>query len=323
MKIVFMGTPDFAAAVLRRLCEVGLEPAVVYAQPPRRQGRGLRVTQPPVARAAAELNLPLRQPEVLQRRAEMAFLEDLAADLIVTAAYGKIFRSRLLALPRLGCINLHPSLLPRYRGLSPIPWAILRGDPITGVTVYRMTRQVDAGPILLQQAVKVRPDDTGHSLGTRLAASGADLICEAIRGLRAGRLQDLRQDAELASFAPRLERCHGRLDWRLPAAQIERTVRAFDPWPGTFCYMNQSRVKILAVEAIDETSRRVAPGTILNPGGKRPPVVATLPGAVALLRVQCENSRSQDGTAFCCGQRVRPGARLRAWPSCPGGGVHA
>jgi len=314
VKLVFMGTPAFAVPALLRLCERGLRPAVVYAQPARQAGRGLKVVQPPVAQVAQEQGLAVRQPDVLQTQAELAYLADLEPDVIVTAAYGKIFRRRLLALPPLGCINLHPSLLPRYRGLSPIPWAILRGDEVTGVTVYRMEAGIDSGSILLQRTESIRPDDTAHTLGERLGQLGADLLCQAIQGLVGGRLVPRVQDEQAASYAPRLEREHGRLDWRLPATQIERLVRAFDPWPGTFCYLGGARVKILAAEACDEVPRRELPGTLLRAGGREAPVVAALPGAVILRRVQRENCRPQDGEAFCCGQRVQAGCRLTPHP---------
>ncbi len=314
-----MGTPAFAVPTLRRLVQEGLRPAVVYAQPPRQAGRGLRRVQPPVAQTAQELGLELRQPEVLQGRREMAWLEALAPDLIITAAYGKIFRRRLLAMPRLGCINLHPSLLPRYRGLTPVAWSILRGDALTGVTIYRMDAGVDSGPILLQRAEPIEPDDTCGTLTARLAERGAVAVCEVVRDLRAGDLTPVSQDETQASHAPRLNREDGRLDWRLPATQVERLVRAFDPWPGTFCFLGCARVKVLSVRALDETPRDVAPGTLLRVGGKQPPIVAALPGAVELVRVQRENCKPQDGDAFCCGQRLQPGCRLKPWPEDPEG----
>ncbi len=309
-----MGTPEFAVPALRRLAQAGFAPAVVYAQPPRRQGRGLRVLQPPAACCAEQLRLPVRQPEVLQNKAEIAFLRELAPDLIITAAYGKIFRRRLLDLPRLGCINLHPSLLPRYRGLSPIPWAILRGETQTGVTIYQMDERVDAGPILLQRATRILAGETGGALADRLGELGAEALCEVVGGLARGRLESAPQDEALATYAPRLARGDGCVDWRLPAGQIERLVRALAPWPGTFTYCRQARVKLHEVEALDELRRPVAPGTILRAGGKRPPIVAAQPGAVLLRQVQAENCRRQDGAAFCCGQRIGPGLRLSAAP---------
>jgi len=315
VKIVFMGTPEFAVPTLRRLVEEGLAPAAVYSQPTRRQGRGLRVVLPPVAKVAQELSLPLRQPEVLQSKKEMEFLRELAPDLIITAAYGKIFRRRLLGLPGKGCLNLHPSLLPKYRGVSPIQTAILRGDSHTGVSIYQMDERVDAGPILLQRDTLIAPDDTGGSLSGRLASLGAEMMCAAVRSLEAGRLNAMPQDEARASYAPRLARGDGCLDWRLPAGQINRTVRALFPWPGTFTYCRSTRVKILEVEVIDEADHGVPPGTILSAGGKHPPIIAALPGAVALRQVQPENCRAQDGTAFCCGQRVGPGVRLRGGPT--------
>lgn len=324
MKIVFMGTPEFAVPSLRQLTQAGLAPAAVYSQPPRPKGRGLQVVQPPVARCAEELGLVLRQPDRLQGRTEMGFLRELAPDVIVTAAYGRIFRRRLLALPRLGCINLHPSLLPRYRGLSPIPWAILRGDAHTGVTIYRMDARVDAGPILLQKSTPIEPGETGGLLAVRLAHLGAEALVAALRAMDRGDLPEAPQDEALASYAPRLMREDGRIDWRLPAVQIERLVRAMAPWPGTFTFCRRARVKLLAVEVLDAMPREVPPGTILRAGGSKPPVIAAQPGAVLLRQVQPENCRPQDGVAFCCGQRIQPGQRLTGVPAeCPPEARHA
>lgn len=314
MKLVFMGTPEFAVPSLRRLCAEGFSPVVVYTQPDRPSGRGRRPQPPPVASEAVGQGLQLRQPETLQDRSEMSWLAELQPDLIVTAAYGKIFRRRLLDLPRLGCINLHPSLLPRYRGLSPIQWAILRGDRETGVTVYRMTTEVDAGPVLAQLVEPVRPDDTAGSLGRRLAILGADAIVRTVRDLATGQLPGRAQDEELASFAPRLERHHGQIDWRLPAAQLDRLVRAMDPWPGTYCFVNGLRVKILEIAVKDEVQRSEPPGTLLDVPANAPPIVAALPGAVALSRVQPENGRAQDGAEFARGRRLKVGGRLRPRP---------
>ena len=318
MTLVFMGTPEFAVPTLRRLCEEGLVPQAVFSQPTRRVGRGRKVSPPPVAREAEAREIALRQPEVLQTRSEIAWLAALAPDLIVTAAYGKIFRRKLLSLPRLGCINLHPSLLPKYRGLSPVQRAILRGDETTGVTVYRMTAGVDSGPILLQKAVSIEPEETAGNLSRRLAELGAALVCRAVRELGDGGLTPVEQDPECASFAARLQRGHGLLDWRLPASQVARLVRAMDPWPGTYCFLAETRVKVLAVEMIDEVRRDVLPGTIVKTDGKHPPVIAVLPGAVALTRVQPENGRPQDGASFSRGQRLKRGQRMLPYPDNPG-----
>jgi methionyl-tRNA formyltransferase len=273
-----------------------------------------------VALEAEARDLPLRQPEVLQRRAELDALEALSPDLILTVAFGKIFRPRLLSLPRLGCYNLHPSLLPRYRGLSPVPRAILRGDAATGVTVYRMTEGVDAGPIVAQREIALAPRETGGTLTARLAELGAELLVSVVRRLEDGPLEARPQDESRASFAPRLERDQGRLDWRLPATQVDRVVRAFDPWPGTFTHCRRLRVKVLEVEAVDEMPRAEPPGTVLRIRGGEAPLVATLPGAVRLLRVQPESCRPQEGAAFCCGQRLCEGERLTGAPRPEAGG---
>ncbi len=310
MRLVFMGTPPFAVPALTRLCELGLAPVAVYTQPPRAVGRGLRLTDPPLAIRARELGLELRQPEVLQRPDELAHLSALAPDVIVTVAYGKIFRQRLLDLPRCGCLNLHPSLLPRYRGLSPIQHAVLRGDSVTGVTLYRMTTEIDAGPLVAQQTVPIEANETAAQLTARLAIVAADLIGRNLRAWVAGEITPREQEPRCASFAPRMERGDGLLDWRLPARQIGRLVRAMTPWPGTYTFCRATRVKVLGVSPVDEIPRRVPPGTLLSQGKGRPPLVATLPGVVELGGLQPENARPQDAIAFCCGQRLVPGDRL-------------
>lgn len=318
MRLVFMGTPPFAVPALARLCEADLRPLAVYTQPARPAGRGLQPLHPPVAQQAHVLGLPLRQPETLQTRAELAFLRELAPDVIVTAAYGKIFRRALLALPRRGCLNLHPSLLPLYRGLSPVQHAILRGDATTGATLYRMTEGVDAGPILAQAETPIGPEETGGQLTQRLALLSAELLVRHLPAWVAGEIEERPQEESRASFAPRLSRIDGLIDWRLPAGQIARLVRAFAAWPGTYTYCRATRVKVLDAVAIDETPRRVPPGTVLDLGHGLPPVVAALPGAVALRLVQPENCRPQDGPAFCCGQRLQAGHRLAGSPEAGG-----
>ncbi len=311
MKIVFMGTPEFAVPSLRALCDAALTPETVYTQPARRKGRGLKVVQTPVGQLSEELGLSLRQPDVLQNRAEMDFLRQLEPDLIITAAFGRIFRRRLLELPQFGCINLHPSLLPLYRGLSPVTSTLCCGDTVTGNTVYRMVKDVDAGPILLQREERVDPDDTCGSLTRRLGERGGDLVVEVVRRLAEGSIQAIEQDHERASFAGRLCREDGRLDWNQPAEKIKDLVRAFTPWPGTFTYKDDIRVKVLKVRMVDDLERDITPGTFLESEGQSP-VVAANPGAVELLEVQCENSRAQDGIAFCNGQRVKQGMRLQS-----------
>jgi methionyl-tRNA formyltransferase len=315
VKIVFMGTPEFAAPTLNRLCDSGLAPVAVYTQPARPRGRGLKIAQTPVGTVAQTRGLELRQPRMLQSKSEMEFLRDLAPDLIITAAFGRIFRKRLLTLPRLGCINLHPSLLPRYRGLAPVTWALLAGDAKTGVTVYRMVADVDAGPILTQRIEPVLAEDTCATLTARLADIGADLVCETVSGLAAGTITAYEQNHEQASFALRMEKSDGCLDWDRPALEVENLVRAYDPWPGTYTFFGETRLKVLAVKAVDEVPRDLPPGTFLRIGGKRPPLVAANPGAVELRDVQCANCRPIGGDAFCCGQRVSVGDQLKPCPA--------
>lgn len=306
-RIVFMGSPDFAVPVLEAL--VTRFPVVgVVTQPDRPSGRGNRLTPPPVKVRAQELGLPVFQPPRVSRPEAVEQLKAWAPDLIVVAAYGQILKPRVLQLPRYGCLNVHASLLPRWRGASPVAYAIWEGDKETGVTIMLMDEGLDTGPILTQRKEPIHPDDTAATLGARLAHLGAELLVETLPGYLKGDIRPQPQDDRLATYAPLLKREHGRLDFAQTAERLARQVRAFDPWPGTFTFWKGKRLKVLQAQARDLSSP--GPGIPLVVEGY--PAVGTEQGVLVLTRVQLEGRRPVDGAAFLRGAG-------REWTSHPVG----
>jgi methionyl-tRNA formyltransferase len=297
-RTVFMGSPEFATPVLRQLAAE--YPVVgVVTQPDRPAGRGRMLKPPPVKTLADELKLPVIQPRRLSEPEAARQLEQWSPQLIIVAAFGQILRAAVLDLPLFGCINVHASLLPRWRGAAPIQAAILNGDETTGITIMRMDPGIDTGPILSQKPVVIAPDDTAASLAVKLAQQGADLLVETLPAYLSGQLAPTAQDETLATYAPMLKKEEGLLDFSTPAASLERKVRAFDPWPGTYIYWNNEMLKIHRAHNIDSSSAQ--PGTHLVQQGL--PAIATSRGALVLDEVQPAGRKSQPGKAFLQGNR--------------------
>lgn len=295
-----MGSPDFAVPALRALHAAGHTIAAVYCQPPRAAGRGHRVQRSAVHVAAETLGLAVRTPDRLRNDpAAQAAFAALELDAAVVAAYGLILPQPTLDAPARGCLNIHASLLPRWRGAAPIQAAILAGDVETGVTIMQMEAGLDTGPILLREAVPIGPADTSGSLHDVLAEVGARLILRALRE----NPRPIRQQDAAATYAAKLVREDGRIDWSRDAAAIERQVRAFDPWPGTFTTLHGGVLKVLAVEVADGAG---PPGMVLDDRLK----VACGVGAVRLRRLQLGGRTAMAGADFLRGHRVPPGTRL-------------
>lgn len=248
MRIVFAGTPEFAAQHLQALLGAGREVIAVYTQPDRPAGRGQKLMPSPVKQLALQHNIPVHQPQTLRDPAAQAELASLQADLMVVVAYGLILPQAVLDMPRLGCINSHASLLPRWRGAAPIQRAIESGDAESGVTVMQMEAGLDTGPMLLKVHTPIAPDDTGGSLHDRLAALGSNAVVEAVSALEAGTLAGEIQDDSLATYAHKLNKDEARIDWTRPAVELERRVRAFHPWPICHSTLDGAAVKIHAAE---------------------------------------------------------------------------
>jgi methionyl-tRNA formyltransferase len=261
LDLVFMGTPDFAATILDALITAGHRIKAAYAQPPRPAGRGHRLQPSPVQSLAEKHGIEVRCPTNLRDPRIQAEFAALSADAAVVAAYGLILPSPILSAPRLGCLNVHASLLPRWRGAAPIQRAILEGDRETGVTIMQMDAGLDTGPMLLQQPEPITPTTTGGRLTERLAALGGALIVAALSQLTAGALAPRPQPEAGVTYAKKLSRDEAQLDWHLPAERLERQVRAFDPWPGAYFLAGAERIRVLSATVLPGTG---APGTVLD-----------------------------------------------------------
>ena len=302
MRLAFMGSPDFAVPALLALHAAGHEIAAVYCQPPRPAGRGQAVRACPVQAAAERLGLPVHTPARLRQNAEehSAFAA-LRLDAAVVAAYGLILPPAMVAAPRLGCLNIHASLLPRWRGAAPIQAAIREGDAETGITIMRMDAGLDTGPMLLREAVPIPPRATAGLLHDVLADRGARLILRVLEQMPA----PVPQPAEGACYAPRLTRADAALDWTLPAAALDRQIRAFDPWPGSVTVLDGTPLKLLAAHP-EPAPRAAPPGTLLDAAL----LVACGTDALRLTRVQRPGRAALDAAAFLRGHKVAAGTRL-------------
>ena len=305
--VVFMGTPEFAVPILLVLCEhhdlVG-----VVTQPDRPAGRGRTLTPSPVKQAALAAELPVFQPRTLRTPAVVQQLADWAPDVIVVAAFGQILPASVLELPPYGCLNLHGSLLPRYRGAAPIPAALLAGDEQTGVTLMKMDEGLDDGPILAQAECPITGIDTTASLTAKLSDMAAQLLIEKLPGWLAGELELQPQDESKATYCGQLEKEDGRLDWSRPAAYLDRQVRACDPWPGAFTSWQGRMLKVLRARPRPQEQRPGAPGQVveMEPGIG----VVTGEGTLQLLDVQLSGKRAVTAEQFARGQRKLVGGVL-------------
>lgn len=264
LRLGFMGTPDFAATALRALADTPHDIVCVYTQPPRPTGRGHKTQASPVHQLAEQLDIPVRHPESLKSLEAQAEFADLDLDLAVVAAYGLILPRPILAAPRFGCFNIHASLLPRWRGAAPIQRAILAGDTVTGVTIMQMEAGLDTGPMLLHDSVPITATTTASALHDALAAMGGRLIVAAIAKLICGDLHAAPQPSEGVTYAAKLTRDEGRLDWRLDAATIDRQVRALNPAPGVWFKWQDERIKLLKIDEIVPCDGAASPGTVLD-----------------------------------------------------------
>lgn len=307
-----MGTAPFAVPSLRALVRAGHRVPLVITQPDRPAGRGQRPGQPAVKVAAGELGLPVWQPERIRDEAAVERLRALAPDVVVVAAYGKILPQAILDIPRLGCVNVHASLLPRYRGAAPVQWALYHGETETGVSIMLMDAGLDTGPVLLRRPTRIEADDDAPRLAARLADLGAGALVEALARLDAGDIRPQRQDGAAATLAPPLRKEQAALDWRRPAEALHNQVRAFRPWPGTVATLGGRAVKVLQARVLPRAAGGEAtrqPGEIVavGPDGI---AVATGQGTLLLLEVQPESRSPMTAGEFARGARVVPGTRF-------------
>jgi len=292
---------------LGALVKAGLDVAAVYTQPDRPAGRSARAKPTAVRREAENLNLPVRTPRSWRNAEAIAGLACWKADAFIVVAYGRLLPARVLNMPRLGVLNVHPSLLPRFRGTSPVQTAILEGETHTGVTIMLLDEGMDTGPILARSAPEpLRPDDTGGCLAERLFEVGAGLLVQTLRAWAGGEITPVPQNEDEATVTRMLRRADGALDWTAPAARLERQVRAYDPWPGTHTRWRGRNLKVLAAAVAPEGAAEA--GVVTIAAGR--PVVATGEGGLVLVRVQLEGRRAVTGEEFLRGYPGFEGARL-------------
>jgi methionyl-tRNA formyltransferase len=315
LDLVFMGTPDFAAIILAALIDAGHRIRAVYTQPPRPAGRGHRPQPSPVHLLAMQNRIAVFAPVTLRTQEEQETFSAQGADAAIVAAYGLILPRAILSAPRLGCLNVHASLLPRWRGAAPIQRALLAGDTETGVTIMQMEEGLDTGPMLLQQPVPITPGATAAELSRELAALGTRLIVEALDGVARGTLAARPQPQEGVTYAHKIRRDDGRLDWRLPAAVLARQVHALDPWPGAFFEIPRLRgegehIRVLAALALPATAVPATavslPGTVLDEHLS----IACGEGVLQLLRVQRPGRTPIEVPAFLRGHPIAAGTVL-------------
>lgn len=307
MRIVFLGTPAFAAIPLRALVAAGHELVGVVTQPDRPAGRAKTPQAPPVKQAALELGLPVLQPATLKDETIVQQLRDLRPDVGVVAAYGEILRKNVLDIPPLGYLNIHPSLLPLYRGPTPVAAALLAGDEITGVSIIRLVRAMDAGPIVAQATIPLDRDARSGPLTDELFTIGAQLLTGVLPLYASGEIQPQPQDESQTSYCKLLSKEDGRIDWSLPALVIERAIRAYDPWPGAFTSWQGQPLKLGAARVDADWSGPEEPGTLLAGAGLR---VATGSGALELLELQPAGKRMMAAADWLRGQREPVGQQL-------------
>lgn len=305
MRLIFLGTPNFAVPTLERAVGAGHQVLAVITQPDRPRGRGQHPAPPAVKEAALRLNLPIFQPERVRRPEAVEHLRALAPEAMVVVGYGQIIPQTIIDLAPLGIINVHASLLPKYRGAGPIQWAILNGETRTGVTTMRIDAGLDTGDMLLKEETEIGPDETAIELGHRLANMGADLLVKTLDGLARGTIRPEPQNSAEATHAPLLKKEDGAIDWTRPAASIHNRVRGLQPWPGASTVFRGQALHIWRSRAFAEGG--AAPGRFAT---LKPPVVGCGEGSLELLEVQMEGRKRMAGAAFVNGQRLTENDKL-------------
>lgn len=306
--VVFMGTPDFAVPTLKALHRSTFDLRMVVTQPDRPKGRGRKLTPPPVKRAAETMSCPIVQPPDIRESGFCDQLRSLAPDFLVIAAFGQILPRSVLGIPRYGPVNVHASILPKYRGPAPIQWALIRGETVTGVTTILMDQGVDTGDMLLTAEIPIRANDTAATLHDRLADIGAEVLIKTLLGLVDGSIRPRAQNHALATYAPMLTKKSGRIDWAKPAHEIDALIRAMTPWPGAYCRYENLRLKIHKAMAIQGTASK-APGTVIAgfPDELR---IATAEGILLIQEIQSASGKRMAIKAFLHGNPIPPGKKF-------------
>mgnify|MGYP001001942768 CR=1 FL=1 len=312
MKILFMGTPDFALFSLRALVDAGENVAAVVTQTDKPKGRGMTLSPPPVKVYATERGIPVYQPKTLKDGAFETELREIDPDIIIVVAYGKILPKYVLDYPKYGCINIHASLLPKYRGAAPIQWAVINGDEVSGVTTMQMDVGLDTGDILDTVEVRLDPKETGGSLFDRLSLAGGKLILSTLEKAEAGILHPVKQDEAEATHVTMLDKSMGQIDWSMDAAVIERLIRGLNPWPSAYTKFEGKTLKIWSADVEEDAAGRPSPETFgqVVCVGKDAFSVQTGKGLLTIRELQLEGKKRMDTAAFLRGYPVETGVKL-------------
>lgn len=307
MKVIYMGTPDFAVGPLEAIIEAGHEVTAVVTQPDKPRGRGKEMAASPVKECAQKHGIPVLTPVKIKAAEAVAQLREYPADIFVVAAFGQILSEEILQMPKYGCVNIHASLLPKYRGAAPIQWSIIDGETETGVTIMQMDRGLDTGDILFQQKVPIASEDTGESLFDKLAKAGSALITEALVKIEKGDVHPVRQDDAKSCYAKMLTKAAGKIDWSKSAAEIERLVRGLNSWPSAYTEYKGKQLKIWKAKVMP--AMEGAPGTIAKVT-KDQVIVCTGDGALALEEIQLEGKKRMRMKEFLLGRSFEEGEVL-------------
>ena len=298
MRIVYMGTPDFAVPTLQALLDSSHQVVGVFSQPDRPKGRGYKLMPPPVKELAQSRQVPVYQPQKLRDGAALEILKQLAPDVIVVAAYGRILPKEILELPPYGCVNVHASLLPKYRGAGPVQWSVIHGEKTTGVTTMFMAEGMDTGDILEQSEVSIGPDETAGELMDRLAGLGAELLLHTLELLQTGKAVRTVQEESRATYAPMLKKSDGALDFSQPAQKLYDRIRGVSPWPGAYTYLDGKLIKIHKAALLPD--QKGEPGLLV---GEKRMIVGCGDGSLELLEVQPQGGKRMRGEDFLRGVR--------------------
>ena len=311
MKIIYMGTPDFAVAPLEAILKAGHEVTAVVTQPDRQKGRGREVQYSPVKECALSYGIPVLKPLKIKEKDAVEELRKYPADIFVVAAFGQLLSEEILNMPRLGCINIHASLLPAYRGAAPIQWCVINGEEKTGVTIMQMAKGMDTGDILLQKEVVLDEKETGGSLFDRLMETGAELIVEVLPKIEAGELTPVVQKEELATYAGKITKDMGNIDFAKSAVTIERLIRGLNPWPSAFTHYKGKILKIWEADVVSEcaNAENPVPGTVIAMD-KESFTLATGEGALRIRSLQPEGKKRMSCAEFMRGYEVKVGEAL-------------
>ena len=305
-----MGTPDFAVEPLEAIIKAGYEVAAVVTQPDKQKGRGKEVKMTPVKECALRHGIPVFQPVKIKEPEAVAELEKYQADLFVVAAFGQLLSEEILNMPEYGCINIHASLLPAYRGAAPIQWAVLNGEKESGVTIMQMDKGLDTGDMLLKRSVELSPKETGDSLHDKLMHLGAELIVEALPKLEKGELVPEKQKDELSSYAKKLTKAMGQIDWSKDAVSLERWIRGLNSWPSAYTFFGGKTLKIWEAQVAEENgAQKAEPGQVVSVS-REGFTVACGQGALQILSLQLEGKKRVLTREFLLGYQVEPGMIL-------------